>query len=87
MPTSDEYRDPFTRHPGVPALPVGQVPVASRQHTTRGSGVIRQGPRQQMAPTGRTCAHVEDSQRCTTILSVYNRADRCSLHSGFKSRE
>jgi len=87
MATSDESRESVTSHPGDLVLSVSQVPVSLPQRTTSGGGRIRQGPRQPMAPTGRVCAHGEDHQRCTTILSVYNPADRCSLHNGFKSRD
>jgi len=43
----------------------------------------KKGPRRTTAASGRTCAHIEDKNRCATILSVYNKLDRCSLHSGY----
>ena len=86
MSTHDQFGEDIIRRRDDPALPADQVPVPRRHHTLSGGGFVGRGPRQPMSPLGRICAYVEDDQRCTTILSVYNPADRCSLHAGFGVR-
>ena len=87
MSTTGEYPEQHPRHRGESVLPVAQVPITHRHQRVSGGGVVGEGTHQPTTPAGRTCAHVEDDQRCTTILSVYNPADRCALHSGFPLRE
>src|SRR4051794_5766499 len=59
----------FALEPLRPSHRAGSTAVGKVHAMTKMIEETKKGPRRTTAASGRTCAHVEDKYRCTTILS------------------